>query len=409
MSNSIVPYFIVCLLSAVFAIATIGLLNRCRQKKHKEISKTDRAYIEINLKNLCHNVKVLQNAMPEKCELMAVVKAEAYGHGAFYTSEYLNKMGIKSFAVATIDEGIKLRKYGIRGDILILGWTCVNRAYELKKYDLTQTLIDFEYACELSRQGVSVKAHIKIDTGMHRLGIPCEEILNVKKVFSMKNIKISGIFTHLCCSDSRNPEDIEFTKGQILNFYNLIDILKASGITIPKLHIQSSYGLLNYPELNCDYVRAGIALYGVLSTPDNDTKLKLDLRPVFSLKSKVVLIRSVKKGDSIGYGRSFTAKRDSRIAILSVGYGDGFPRNLSCGKGSVKINQHIVPVIGRICMDQLAVDITEAEDVNCGDIATLIGAEESNALSAPVVADNSGSISNELLCRMGARLPVNIV
>jgi len=368
--------------------------------------KTDRSWIEINIKNLEHNVEILKKAMPPKCELMAVVKAEAYGHGAYEISTTLNRMGVMSFAVATIDEGIKLREYGIRGEILILGYTDINRAYELQKFNLMQTLIDFEYAKALNRQNIAVKVHIKIDTGMHRLGIPCGEISEVKKVFFMKNLSICGIFTHLCCADSRLAEDVTFTKEQISSFYSLIDTLKSNGITIPKLHIQSSYGFLNYPDLVCDYIRVGIALYGVFSSPNDDTELKLGLRPVLSLKSQVVLIRSVNKGDGIGYGRSYTTERDSRIAVIPIGYGDGFPRNLSDKNGSVLINKHILPIVGRICMDQIAIDITDAKDVRVGDIVTLIGAEGNDELSAPAIASDAGSISNELLCRMGARLPV---
>lgn len=371
-----------------------------------EAFKTERAWIEVNVGNLRHNVETLKKVMQPGCELMAVVKAQAYGHGAVLTASYLNEMGIMAFAVATINEGIALRKSGIRGVILILGYTDVGRASELKKYDLMQALISFEYAEALNVQGFTIRTHIKIDTGMHRLGIPSGELSAVRKVFLMENLKVCGMFTHLCCSDSRHPDDVAFTRGQIDSFYSLTDTLRDSGIILPKLHIQSSYGLLNYPSLVCDYVRAGIALYGVLSTLDDDTVLKLDLRPVLSLKSRVVLIRKVVAGESIGYGRSFKAGRDTRIAILSIGYGDGFPRNLYGGKGNVLINQYVVPVVGRICMDQLAVDITDAEGVSVGDIATLVGAEGHDELSAPAVADSSGSISNELLCRMGVRLPV---
>lgn len=368
--------------------------------------ETGRAWIEVNVGNLRHNVETLKKAMQPGCELMAVVKAQAYGHGAILTASQLNKMGVLAFAVATVDEGIALRKGGIYGEILVLGYTDVGRAPELKEYDLMQTLISFEYAEALNSQGIAVKVHIKIDTGMHRLGIASEELSAIRKVFLMENLKVCGMFTHLCCSDSRHPDDIAFTKGQIDSFYGMTDALRNSGIILPKLHIQSSYGLLNYPYLACDYVRAGIALYGVLSSPDDDTVLKPDLRPVFSLKSRVVLIRKVEAGESVGYGRSFTAGRDTRIAILPIGYGDGFPRNLSGGKGSVLIKQYIVPIVGRICMDQLAVDITDTEGISVGDIATLAGAEGYDELSVPAVADCSGSISNELLCRMGARLPV---
>lgn len=368
--------------------------------------KTGRSWIEINVKNLCHNVETLKKAMPAKCELMAVVKTQAYGHGAYEIAANLNKMGVTAFAVATIDEGIKLREYGICGEILILGYTNVNRASELKEYNLTQTLIDFEYAKALNNQNVAVKAHIKIDTGMHRLGIPSGELSAVKKVFLLKNISVCGIYTHLCCSNSRLPDDVTFTGKQIDSFYRLINALRDSGISIPKLHIQSTYGLLNYPDLACDYIRIGIALYGVLSSPNDDTVIKLDLRPVLSLKSQVVLIRSVGKGESVGYDRSFTAERDSRIAIIPIGYGDGLPRNLSDHSGSVLVKQHIAPIIGNICMDQLAVDITDVENVAVGDIVTLIDSEGDVRLSAATVAEKTGSISNELLCRMGARLPI---
>ena len=373
-------------------------------KQHTDY-QTERAWIEINRNHLRHNAAVLQRAMPPTCRLMADDNCDAYGHGDLLIAKELNRIGVQAFAVATIDEGVRLRKHGVRGEILILGYTGVNRAYELKRYDLMQTLIDFSYAEALNRQGISVKAHLKIDTGMHRLGISSDSISEVKAVFAMKNIQIQGIFTHLCCSDSRQAEDIAFTENQISRFYCLIDALKSSDITVPKLHIQSSYGLLNYPHLKCDYVRAGIALYGVLSAPQADTVQKLDLRPVLSLKSRVVLIRQVNMGETLGYGRSFTAARNSRIAVLPVGYGDGFPRSLS-NSGSVQIRQHQVPIVGRICMDQLAVDITEAEDITVGDTAVLIHADACNVLSAPAVAEQTGSISNELLSRMGTRLPV---
>ncbi len=371
-------------------------------------AETERSWIELNIKNLQHNVKVLTQAMPPACELMAVVKAQAYGHGACKISTMLNKIGIKAFAAATVEEGIQLRKSGIRGEILILGYTDTKRASDLQKFDLIQTLIDFEYAKALNSQNLAVKVHMKIDTGMHRLGFPCTEVLAVKRAFEMKNLKICGIYTHLCCADSLQADDIAFTRKQIDRFYHLLDALKDGEIDIPKVHIQSSYGLLNYPDLTCNYIRVGIALYGVLSSPNDDTNLKLDLRPVLSLKSRVVLIRKVKKGESVGYGRESTVKRDSRIAIIPIGYGDGFPRNLSNGNGRVLVNSHIVPIVGRICMDQLSIDITDVEGVSTGDIVTLIGAEEYDDLSASSVAYSLGTISNELLCRMGARLPVII-
>ncbi len=415
--NSLINYLIVCLLSVLFSIVAMIFINKFTTRrnsiKKKWCFETERAWIELNLDNLAYNVNALQKVMPEKSTLMAVVKTQAYGHGAFQIATSLNQMGVKAFAVATIDEGIQLRRYGICGEILILGYTNPNRAKELKKYDLMQTLIDFKYAKALNRQKIAVKAHIKIDTGfgrygfLYRLGVSFDNINEVKMIFSMKYIKVCGIYTHLCCADTLLPEDVEFSENQIDNFYYLIDKLKEWGVQIPKVHIQSSYGLLNYPQLVCDYVRVGIALYGVLSKPDENTRVKIDLHPVLSLKARVVLIRSVSKQDTVSYGRRFQAKRDSLIAIVSIGYGDGFPRHLSCEKGGVLIRGQYAPIVGRICMDQLAVDITEIEDVSVGNVATLIGFDTMD-IAAPNIAQHFNSISNELLCRMGARLPIII-
>ena len=404
--NSIVHYFAVCLTSVVFSVVLTAMWNKYKPKKAKHTADTDRAYLEIDLNNLEHNVKVLKRAMPQKCELMAVVKAEAYGHGLYEIATHLNKIGVKAFAVATIDEGIKLRQYGVLGEILILGYTAPARAKELRKYDLTQTLIDYKYALLLDKQGYDVMTHIKVDTGMHRLGFDAKDIEKISAVFSMKHIKVSGIYTHLCAADSVDEKDIFFTNVQIESFYNLLNQLKEKGITIPKIHIQSSYGLLNYPELKCDYVRVGVSLYGVLSSPNDRTKLHLDLRPVLSLKSRVILLREIKKGESVGYSRSFVANRDSLIALLPVGYADGYPRNLSCGKSYVLINGHQAPVVGKICMDQLAVDVTDIPNVKNGSIATLIGKDGKEEITAPMVAESAESITNELLSRMGHRLNI---
>ena len=405
--NSLIHYLLVCIISAGLGLALTAIWNIYKPKKHN--TDKDRAYLEIDLKNLEHNVRVLKNAMPPHCELMAVAKAECYGHGMYGTTVYLNQIGVSAFAVATIDEGIRLRKYGISGEILIMGYTSPMRAKELCKYKLTQTLIDYEYSLRLDEQGYKVTAHIKVDTGMHRLGFDADDTKEIVTAFSLKNIEITGIFTHLCSADSRAEEDVNFTRKQIGKFYNSLDNLRKSGIRIPKVHIQSSYGLLNYPEIKSDYVRAGIALYGVLSSLNDETKLKLDLRPVLSLKARVVLLRKIRKGETVGYSRAFTASRDSLIAILPIGYADGFPRNLSCGKSIVLICGQKAPIIGKICMDQLAVDVTDISNIKIGSIATLIGKDENDEndeISAPTVAENSESITNELLSRMGRRLNI---
>lgn len=401
--NSLGHFLAVLLVSLAVSLGLALLWERWKPKKTRG-KEVGRAWIELDLEHLAHNVEVLRGRMPKDCRMMAVVKAEAYGHGAFAIATYLNRMGVDVFATATIDEGIRLRRYGIRGEILVLGYTSPGRARELKRYHLTQTLIDFPYAAALNRQGISVKCHVKIDTGMHRLGVDCREVERVKKIFAMKHLKIHGIYTHLCCADSLKPGDEAFTRGQIENFYELLEELKAAGLTIPLTHIQSSYGLLNYPELSCDYVRVGIALYGVLSTTE-PTAEEVDLQPVLALKTRVALLRDVPRGECVGYGRAFRAREDSRIAILPIGYGDGLPRILS-GRSGVRIRGQYAPIAGRVCMDQLAVDVTNLRGISLGDVATVICAEADSLLSAPEVAEAAETISNELLCRMGARLPV---
>ena len=405
--NSLLHYLAVSIVSGVISILFTFVVTRIKKGREKPVClEKARAWIEIDLDNLSHNVKILNKALPESCELMAVVKANGYGHGLYEMATQLNRRGVKAFAVATIDEGIELRRFGISGEILILGYTPPARAKELRRYALIQTLIDYDYAIALEEQGVDVRAHIKVDTGMHRLGFSKDDVEKIAFAFTMKHIRVCGIFTHLCVSDSLDEMDQCFTKMQLDSFYRLLTLLKEKGITIPKVHIQSSYGLLNYPELKCDYVRVGIALFGVLSSPNDKTKLHMELRPVLSLKARVVLLREIKKGEGVGYSRAFIAQRDSIIAVLPIGYADGYPRSLSCGKGYVLINGQPAPIVGKICMDQLAVDVTDIPDIKVGMTATLIGKDGKEEIHAPMVADNSESIANELLCRMGRRLRI---
>lgn len=372
--------------------------------EYNEIKDKSRAWLEIDLDNLRHNKGVLQEIMPDHCTFMAVVKANAYGHGDVETAVCLNAIGIHSFAVATIDEGIRLRKNNITGEILVLGYTDVNRAKELAEYDLMQTVIDYSYGIDLSRQGYCISVHIKIDTGMHRLGLGEEEYSKAIEIFSLKELKVLGIFTHLCVAESKEKDDINYTHKQINAFYGFLEKIKQAGICLPKIHIQSSYGLLNYPDLQCDYARIGIALYGSLSSIQDRCALTPDLKPVLSLKAKVALTKILNPGESLSYGRTYTANKVTKVAILPIGYGDGLPRNLSNGRMSVILQGKKVPVIGRICMDQLIVDITDLDHIQRGDTATLIGKVEGLEILAAEVADAGETIANELLCRLGSRL-----
>lgn len=402
--NSLVHYITVSIISAILALSIAYIYHNKKEKSQKLPLFRDRSWVELNRDNLKHNVETLRSVLPTGCELMAVVKANAYGHGTYEVATYINRIGVRAFAVATIDEGIELRCAGIIGEILILGYTNPTRAKDLNKYSLCQTVFSPEYADILNKQDIHIRVHIKIDTGMHRLGFAANDTETIVQVFNDKNLHICGIFTHLCVSDSLADEDVCFTNMQIASFYQLLDTLKEKEIILPQVHIQSSYGLLNYPELKCDYARIGIAIYGAQDSSGKKTKLQLDLRPVLSLKSQIILLRKIQCGETVGYDRAFIASRDSLIGIIPIGYADGLPRNLSCGNGSVIVRGQQIPIIGRICMDQLAIDVTDVADVSVGDIVTLIGNDTDNKLHADNVADCADSIPNELLSRIGKRV-----
>lgn len=363
-----------------------------------------RAWIELDGTALAQNVDYLRSLLPGGCRLMPAVKANAYGHGAAWVATELNRLGVDAFCVACIAEGIALRNAKVKGEILILGYTDPEDFRLLAHYRLTQTIIDYEYAEELAHAGIVLHVHIGIDTGMHRLGIRCEEIENILAVFEMKNLIVDGMFTHLCTCDSPLPENTAFTECQIQAFYRVAEILEEQGIPCPKLHLQSSYGLLNYPGLNADYVRAGLALYGVPGSIKDLALFKNNFTPVLSLKARVSSVRTLYAGESAGYGLAFTAEKDMRIAALSIGYADGLPRELSCGRGFVLLHGCKAPVIGRVCMDQTLVDISGIPQTSAGDIAVLIGTSGETEITAVQLATQCGTITNELLSRLGERL-----
>lgn len=425
--NSLIHYFAVSSLSvgAGFGITLLaGHIRISRNKASNTMCKTNnlsfqppvpsaaystpiprgRAWIELDRTALIQNVEYLRSLMPKGCRLMPAVKANAYGHGAVWVATELNRLGVDAFCVACIAEGIALRKAKVKGEILILGYTDPEDFRLLAHYRLTQTVIDYEYAEKLARAGIVLHVHIGIDTGMHRLGIRCEEIEDILAVFEMENLIVDGMFTHLCACDSPLPENTAFTECQIRAFYRVAEILEEQGIPCPELHLQSSYGLLNYPGLNAAYVRAGIALYGVPSSMKDITLFKDHLIPVLSLKARVSSVRTLYTGESAGYGLAFTAERDMRIAVLSIGYADGLPRELSCGRGCVLLHGCKAPVIGRVCMDQTLVDISGIPQTSAGDTAILIGSSGETEITAVQLAAQCGTITNELLSRLGERL-----
>lgn len=368
----------------------------------KEMLK-DRAWIEINLNNLENNINEIKKVIPSKTKIMAVVKANAYGHGIISISKKLEQIGIQDFAVATLQEAITLRQNNIRGNILILGFTSIENIHYVIDYDLIQTIVDVEYAQKLLHLSFKskIKVHLKINTGMNRIGINYKNIDFIKQLYLSNNIDVLGIFSHLSVSDSNDKEDVEFTRKQISRFNNLIAILKNNMINVGKVHLQSSYGILNYTKLELDYVRPGIIMYGINSEKNMNTTVKLNLKPVLSLKAKITDVKEISENEIVSYGRKYITTKKERIASVSIGYADGYPRNLSCKGTKVLINNHYAEIIGRICMDQL---IIKVDDINVkqGDIVTLIGEDEQ--VSAETIADYSATITNELLSRLGDRL-----
>lgn len=362
----------------------------------------DRAWIEIDRAALRHNVAELEKLLPHKCRLMPAVKANAYGHGSVLIAKELNRIGIRSFCTATVKEGIELRRNGVKGEILILGYTHPQYFPHLKRYDLTQSVIDYSYAQILNSYGKKLKVHIKIDTGMHRLGERSENTEQILKIFRLENLIINGIYTHLCVSDSHADKDIQYTLTQASAFDDVIFQIQNHGFLCPKTHLQASYGVLNFPNLSGNYARIGIALYGVLSTRENDCPV--DLRPVLSLKARVISVKNLLKGESVGYGLQYTAKENTKIAVLSIGYADGYPRSLSCGIGKVLVNGIEAPIVGRICMDQMTVDVTKISDITTGDIATIIGKSGASEITVYDIAEQAGTITNEILSRLGPRV-----
>lgn len=354
--------------------------------------------------NLRKNIAALQNAAPKQCRLMPVVKANAYGHGAVLIAKELNRLGITSFCVATADEGKELRQGGIKGEILVLGYTPPQQFFMLPKYRLTQAVIDLSYARRLNSNGKKVRVHLKIDTGMRRLGIHAEKIDEICAVFKCSNLIIDGIFTHLCCADSKTAADVKFTAAQAEAFYSAVAELNARGYSCGKKHILASCGLVNCPDFSGDLMRIGIALYGVLSSRANLESCPFTLHPVLSVKARVVLTKDLHAGEAVGYGLQYKVASSRKIAVLSIGYADGIPRALSCGHGYVLINGSKAEIVGRICMDQMLVDITEIPGVKSGDIAVLIGQSGEREITAYDLAEQCNTITNELLSRLGSRL-----
>ncbi len=357
---------------------------------------TKRCWVEVDLDALLFNARWVVSRLSGE-QMMAVVKAEAYGCGAEVVCRTLScELGVSHWAVANIDEGQKLREAGIGGEILILGYTPPEEAGRLHAFDLTQTLLCLEYAKQLSeaakRERVTLPTHIAIDTGMNRIGfVRREDVLSATK---LAGLVLTGSFTHLCHADSLSEQAVAFTNQQLARFSDAVSY------GLPAPHCQNSAAIITGAGAGFSYARPGIILYGF---SPSDEVCEPSLRPVMSWRAKVSMVKKIASGETVGYGQAFRAEKPMEIATIPVGYADGYSRLLS-GRGRVLIHGKWANVLGRVCMDQMMVDVTGI-GVKMDDVATLFGRDGQNVYSACDMARDSETIPYEVICGVSKRVP----
>lgn len=373
----------------------------------------ERVYAEIDLDAVRSNIEYIKEKLLPGTGIMAVVKADGYGHGAVPIAKEIEDIGgVYGFAVATAGEAFQLRASGIKKPILILGYTFPGDYEQLIRQEIRMTafrqdtLEELSKACDrLCREGICKKAkvHIKVDTGMSRIGVcPNEEGLSfVEKVFAARGVEAEGIFTHFARADEKDKTNV---KEQISSFKNFLSIIKEkTGKEIPLKHCSNSAGILELPEANMDMVRAGIILYGLW--PSEQIKREgVKLMPVLSLYSRLVSVREIEAGTAVSYGGTFTAERKTRVGTVPAGYADGYARGLS-NRGYVLIRGRRAPVLGRVCMDQFMVDVTDIPQALPGDRVTLLGKDGGERITMEELGDLSGRFNYEFACCIGSRVP----
>ncbi len=362
------------------------------------------AYLEIDLQALASNVKNIKGKLGKQVELLAVVKAEGYGHGAYDVSKVALKNGAGSLGVAFLEEGIELREKGIKAPILILSPEFFGREKELIAYDLQPVVTDWDFVKNLNReagkQDKIAQVYIKIDTGMRRYGIePCSAPAFVKGIQKLKNIKLKGILSQFSTTEDT---DKDFAERQLRLFKKAVkQVEELNGNRLVR-SIANSGAFLKLPQSYFDQVRLGILTYGIYPSPKDIKRVKV--YPVMSLKSKIVQIKEVQKGESVGYARTFIIKRKTKIGTIPLGYADGYPWQLS-NRGKVLVKGKKVSIIGRICMDAFMVDLTALPDVKTGEEVVLLGKQGKERINAHQIAEWADSFSYEIVSRMGKRLP----
>ena len=365
-----------------------------------------RCYAEVSLKAIGHNIAQVKKRLRPGVKLLAVIKADAYGHGAVRVGKYLEDQ-VDYFAVATAEEAMELREQGIRLPVLVLGYISPEQYGEILDYDITQTVYSLEIAEKLSeasvKAGCRTKIHAALDTGMTRIGfhITEEEADRIAAISRLPGLELEGMFTHFSCADQK---DKTYCGLQLEKFRRMERMLRARGVEIPVKHICNSAGIMEFDDYRFDMVRSGIVTYGLYPSEEVD-KSRLPLIPALSWKSRVIHVQDVEPGLGVSYGATYTTEGPcTRIATVSAGYADGYPRALS-HRGRVLIHGRYAPILGRVCMDQMMVDVSHIPDVKVEDTVTLIGREGDRRITMEEVADPACRFNYEMACGISKRVP----
>ena len=369
-----------------------------------------RTWAEIHLERLGINIANYCACLQGETKVLCVVKASCYGHADLAICPYLEKeLGVKWFAVSNSDEALRLRNMGISGEILILGYTPSEAAPELAEHNIIQTITDVSYARELNDylagSGKPLRCHAAIDTGMTRIGLrgtPEEIARSLYEIYDLDDLILDGIFTHYAVADSTDPDDKAYTAAQTEKFFAVRDEAEKLGIRLAQCHCLNSAAGVYTPDSRSTLGRLGIILYGMY--PDASNPLPFEPEPVMELRSTVSQIKRIEAGESISYGRTFTAEHPMMIATVTCGYADGWPRALS-NKGEVLIRGRRAKIVGRVCMDQFMIDVTDIPEAAPHDVVTLIGRDGEEVITADEVAALAGTIGYELTCGISARVP----
>ena len=367
-----------------------------------------RAWAEVSLSRLRKNAEIIKGLNSQSTEVMAVVKADAYGHGdAHIVRTLAQDCSISFFAVSNLDEAVAVRNFAPNAEILILGYTPPEYAHEISMHNIIQGVVSTEYAEALAQNSpASIRCHIKIDTGMGRIGLkhdtPAECADEIAEIMKIGKLSVEGIYTHFSVADSDAPDNITYTDRQQDFILDTYDELISRGIKLRHCHFMNSAATCYRNSPRSTLSRAGIILYGL--HPDISLDIPEGLSPVMELKAVISHVKTVKAGDCISYGRTFSADHEMRIATVTIGYADGYSRLLS-GKGEILVHGKRCRIVGRVCMDQLMIDVSDVEDAVSGDIVTLIGCDGNECITADELASLYGTIGYEVVCGISKRVP----